>query len=61
MNTPLWVPGQAVQIIHDRQIARHGGVPGLRDTGLLQNALQLQRIVNNWQYERADLFECAAG
>lgn len=59
MSTPIWVPDRAVQIIHDRQIARHGGAPGLRDAGLLQNALQ--RPVNKWQYEQADLFECAAG
>lgn len=59
MSIPLWVPEQAVQIIHDRQIARHGGAPGLRDAGLLQNVLQ--RLVNKWQNEQADLFECAAG
>ena len=35
-----------------------GGAPGLRDAGLLQNALQ--RPVNKWQYEDADTFECAA-
>ena len=58
MNEPLWVPVKAVHIIHDRQIARHGGVSGLRDQGLLQNALQ--RPVNKWQYEDADIFECAA-
>jgi len=59
VSTPIWVPDRAVQIIHDRQIARHGGAPGLRDAGLLQDALQ--RPVNTWQYEQADLFECAAG
>jgi death-on-curing protein len=49
---------EAVQIIHDRQIARHGGASGFRDEGLLQNAIQ--RPVNKWQYEDADIFECAA-
>ena len=58
MNEPLWVPVGAVRIIHDRQIARHGGASGLRDEGLLQNAMQ--RPVNKWQYEDADTFECAA-
>ena len=58
MSEPIWVPAQAVYIIHDRQIARHGGASGLRDEGLLQNALQ--RPVNKWQYENADTFECAA-
>jgi len=54
----IGVPTRAVYIIHDRQIARHGGASGLRDEGLLQNALQ--RPVNKWQYEHADTFKCAA-
>ncbi|MDB3961751.1 type II toxin-antitoxin system death-on-curing family toxin [Paracoccaceae bacterium] len=58
MSQPIWVPVEAVHIIHDRQIARHGGAWGLRDGGLLQNAMQ--RPVNKWQYEDADIFECAA-
>ena len=58
MSEPIWVPAQAVHIIHDRQIARHGGAPGLRDEGLLQGALQ--RPINKWQYENTDTFECAA-
>ena len=58
MSEPIWVPTRAVYIIHDRQIARHGGASGLRDDGLLQNALQ--RPVNKWQYENADTFQCAS-
>jgi death-on-curing protein len=58
MSDPIWVPARAVHIIHDRQIARHGGASGIRDEGLLENALQ--RPVNKWQYEDADIFECAA-
>lgn len=58
MNEPVWVPARAVRIIHDRQIARHGGASGLRDEGLLQNALQ--RPINKWQYENANIMECAA-
>ena len=58
MSVPIWVPNQAVYIIHDRQIARHGGASGLRDEGLLQGALQ--RPINKWQYENSDTFGCAA-
>jgi death-on-curing protein len=58
MSEPVWVPARAVYIIHDRQIARHGGASGLRDEGLLQNALQ--RPINKWQYENTDTFGCAA-
>ena len=58
MTEPIWVPHRAVLIIHDRQIARHGGAAGIRDGGLIDGALQ--RPVNKWQYERADIFACAA-
>lgn len=58
MTEPMWVPLRAVLIIHDRQIARHGGAAGIRDGGLIDGALQ--RPVNKWQYERADIFACAA-
>ena len=58
MTEPMWVPTRAVLIIHDRQIARHGGAAGIRDGGLIDGALQ--RPVNKWQYERADIFACAA-
>jgi death-on-curing protein len=58
MSEPIWVPTRAVHIIHDRQIARHGGASGLRDGGLLQGAVQ--RPINKWQYEDADTFGCAA-
>ena len=54
----MWVPTRAVLIIHDRQIARHGGAAGIRDGGLIDGGLQ--RPVNKWQYERADIFACAA-
>ena len=58
MSEPIWVPTRAVHIIHDRQIARHGGASGLRDEGLLQGALQ--RPINKWHYENTDTFGCAA-
>ena len=58
MSEVIWVPTRAVYIIHDRQIARHGGASGLRDEGLLQGALQ--RPINKSQYEGADTFGCAA-
>ena len=58
MTEPMWVPTRAVLIIHDRQIARHGGAAGIRDGGLIDGGLQ--RPVNKWQYERADILACAA-
>ena len=59
MSEPVWVPAPAVHLIHDRQIARHGGAPGLCDRGLLENALQ--RPVNKRQYENAESVEFMEG
>jgi len=53
-----WVPIAALYIVHDRQIARHGGAPGLRDAGLLENACA--RPVNLAAYGEPDVFDLAA-
>lgn len=58
MTEPIWVSHRAVLIIHDRQIARHGGAAGMRDGGLIDGALQ--RPLSKWQSERADICSCAA-
>jgi hypothetical protein len=43
MSDPIWVPLAAVYVIHDRQIARHGGASGLRDKTLLEAAVKGQK------------------
>ncbi len=58
MSNPVWVPLQAVYLIHDRQIARHGGAGGLRDASLLETGHA--RPQNKYAYEQADLMTCAA-
>ena len=35
----VWLLGEAVHLIHQKQIAEHGGESGLRDEGLLSSAL----------------------
>jgi death-on-curing protein len=47
-----------VVAIHDEQLAIHGGLPGLRDAGMLESALDRPR--NKWAYETAELPELAA-
>jgi len=54
----VWVPIEAVHIVHDRQIARHGGASGLRDLNLLETACA--RPINKAEYGEADVFELAA-
>lgn len=58
MSAPAWVPLAAVVIIHDRQIARHGGAPGMRDRALLE--MGCARAMNLAAYADAGLAEIAA-
>ena len=45
--------------IHQRQIAEHGGEPGLRDAGLLASAVDRPQNIMAYK-EGADVFELAA-
>jgi death-on-curing protein len=58
MSEPRWVPLRAIVVIHDRQIARHGGSPGLRDLALLETACARPR--NLLAYGQPALEEMAA-
>lgn len=58
MSEPVWVPLQAILIIHDRQIARHGGAAGMRDIELLEAAVERPR--NKSAYGSPSLEELAA-
>ncbi|MGI8527833.1 MAG: type II toxin-antitoxin system death-on-curing family toxin [Pseudolabrys sp.] len=55
---PKWVSYEQVIAIHARQLRRFGGAAGLRDEGMLRSALE--RPVNKWQYEQAELPALAA-
>jgi death-on-curing protein len=55
---PAWVNYDQSIAMHSRQLRRFGGAPGLRDEGMLRSALE--RPVNKWQYEQAELPELAA-
>ncbi|MFY2825466.1 type II toxin-antitoxin system death-on-curing family toxin [Ruegeria sp. MALMAid1280] len=58
MKPLTWVPLAAVVAIHDRQISRHGGAPGMRDRALLE--MGCARAMNLAAYADADLAEIAA-
>ncbi|HVY12469.1 MAG TPA: type II toxin-antitoxin system death-on-curing family toxin [Alphaproteobacteria bacterium] len=55
---PVWVEKDAVLAIHDINIARHGGLEGVRDANLLESALS--RPQNLFGYGSPDLFDLAA-
>jgi death-on-curing protein len=58
MSEPEWLSTVMVIAFHDEQLAIHGGAPGLRDSALLESALDRPR--NKWAYEQAELPELAA-
>jgi death-on-curing protein len=58
MNEPDWLAVELIVAIHDEQLAIHGGLAGIRDTALLESALDRPR--NKWAYESAELPELAA-
>ena len=53
-----WVGLDVVLAIHDRQLAEHGGLDGVRDPGMLESALA--RPVNLAGYGDPDAAELAA-
>ena len=55
---PRWITYDQVIAIHSKQLRRFGGAPGLRDEGMLQSALD--RPINKWRYEQAEMPELAA-
>lgn len=58
MTPPVWVPLAAIVIFHDRQIARHGGAPGMRDTALLE--MGCARPMNLFAHSNPSLADLAA-
>lgn len=49
MNAPRWLTTSVVVAIHADQIRAHGGTLGLRDSGLLESALDRPR--NRFHYQ----------
>ena len=58
MAEPVWVDFEVLLAIHDEQIAEHGGVPGIRDRGLLESAMARPR--NQFAYAEESLARLAA-
>lgn len=58
MTEPIWLTSELVIAIHEEQLSRFGGPPGVRDTGALESALG--RPINRYHYEGAELASLAA-
>lgn len=55
---PVWLDQELLKILHDEQIAEHGGLLGVRDMGALEAALA--RPENKWAYGETNFFALAA-
>ena len=60
MTKPIWINLRVVKAFHDRQINEHGGLPGLRDEGLLLSALSRPENAYHYSEQKPDAAELAA-
>ena len=58
--TVHFIPGDVVLMIHADLLQRYGGLPGLRDRGLLESALAQPRVTFGGKFVHKTLFEKAA-
>jgi death on curing protein len=58
VTEPEWFTYEQAVAAHATQLRRYGGAPGLREEGALRSALD--RPVNKWHYENAELADLAA-
>ncbi len=58
MTAWRWVSAQVVHAVHDRQLAQHGGLAGIRDVGAVESALA--RPQNLAAYGEPDACDLAA-
>ena len=58
-RNPLWIDQRALLLLHSETLAQHGGLPGVRDHGLLESALARPRNLHAYEPE-SDLDRLAA-
>lgn len=60
MKPPVFLNLAEVLEIHQDQVARYGGAPGIRDAGLLKSALGMPATTYRGQFLHSDICEMAA-
>jgi len=60
VSEPTWINLRVIKAFHDRQINEHGGLPGLRDEGLLLSALSRPENSYHCSDPKPDAAELAA-
>jgi death on curing protein len=58
MSEPRWLSVDEIIAVHEKQLRRFGGPPGIRDAGALESALDRPR--NRFRYGETDLATLAA-
>ena len=58
MKEPVWLADELPIALHERLVAEFGGLPGVRDRGLLESAMARPKQL--YAYERPDIVELAA-
>lgn len=58
MTSFKWLSREAIEIIHEEQLAEHGGLPGIKDENALEAALA--RPLNKAAYGETDVHRLAA-
>ncbi len=58
MSEPVWIDKTDTLAFHDALLAMFGGLPGIRDEGLLESALN--RPLQMFHYAEPDIFQLAA-
>lgn len=59
-NVIIWISKALVLAIHDRQLAEHGGIAGVREEGLLDSALERPQQLKAYGDPPPDLADLAA-
>jgi death-on-curing protein len=60
MQEPVWITKDMAIAMHDRQLAEHGGLAGIRDEGLLESALGKPKNVFYYSDTTVDITRMAA-
>ncbi len=59
MSEPIWIDERDALALHDRLLALDGGLPGVRDVGLVQSALARPRQLHAYG-DKPDIIDLAA-
>jgi len=55
-----WIIPRLVYVVHEEQLAEHGGTSGVRDQGLLESALAWPQNIEAYGNPKPNIFDLAA-